>query len=72
VSNTKESRERVLLRAAYDLLTKAAREHYISQATAIATFYDGTMCDGFCLREDIAAELGIDEDTDPLMEGGAK
>ena len=58
-------RAKVLLRAAYDLLTRAERAHFVEQATHIESYYDGGYCDGYCLREDIASELGIDGDTDP-------
>jgi len=61
-------RTKVLLRAAYDLLTKADRAHFVEQATHITTWYDEADCDGYCLREDIAEELGIGDDTDPLEE----
>jgi hypothetical protein len=59
-------RQAVLLRAAYDLLTKADREHFVEQATYIVVRYDEANCDGGCLREDIAHELEIDPNTDPI------
>lgn len=59
-------RKAVLLRAVYDLLTKCDQSPFVLDAMGVLTFYDGADCDGMCLREDIAAELGIDEDTDPL------
>lgn len=61
-----EERAKILLRAAYDLLTRASRSHYVLEACSILTQYDGTDCDGECLRNDIAFELEIDEDSDPL------
>lgn len=60
-------RKDVLLRAAYDLLTKCDRSHYVLEANAVTVFYDDANCDGLCLREDIAMELGIEDDTDPLV-----
>jgi hypothetical protein len=60
-------RKAVLLRAAYDLLTKLERSHYVVEAASVTTFYDGANCDGYCLRDDIAAELNLDDDTDPLV-----
>ena len=60
------TRKEVLLRAAYDLLTKCDRSHYVLNANETPVFYDGVECDGSCLREDIAVELDIDGDTDPL------
>jgi hypothetical protein len=60
------TRKEVLLRAAYDLLTKCERSRYVLNANETTIFYDGAECDGSCLREDIAIELDIDSDTDPL------
>lgn len=59
-------RARILLRAAYDLLTKCKEGPYVLDAMGVLTFYDGTMCDGDCLREDIAIELDIEDDAEPL------
>ena len=64
---TTEARMRILLRAAYDLLTKADRMFYVEEAALICTYYDGASCDGCCLREDIADELNVERDTDPLI-----
>jgi len=61
-----EGRHAVLLRAAYDLLTRAERGVFVEEAVAIQTHYDGADCDGYCLRDDIACELGISDDTDPI------
>lgn len=61
-----QDRKLILLRAAYDLLTKAHRAYYVKDALSIVTFFDGAVCDGTCLREDIADELGIEPDTNPL------
>lgn len=66
---TELNRKDVLLRAAYDLLTRAKDSHYVLEATGIQTFYDEANCDGYCLREDIAYELGIDEETEPIPLG---
>ena len=63
---TSLDRKSVLLRAAYDLLTRADRAHFVEQATCIVTRYDDADCDGGCLREDIAHELGIDPETHPI------
>ncbi len=59
-------RKTVLLRAAYDLLKRSTRRHYVVEATSILTPYDAADCDGCCLVEDIAFELGLDDDTDPI------
>ena len=57
-----KNRKDVLLKAAYDLLKKADEAHFAEQATAIVVHYDGADCDGHCLMEDIAIELGLDAD----------
>lgn len=59
-------RKSVLLRAAYDLLKRSTQGHYVVEATSIHTHYDAADCDGYCLMEDIAYELGLDDDTDPI------
>ena len=61
-----ENRKDILLRAAYDLLRKASEMHYVQEATHITVFYDDADCDGYCLMEDIAAELDLDDDERPL------
>lgn len=61
-----DDRKEVLLRAAYDLLTKCKRSRYVLNANETLIFYDEVECDGYCLREDIAIELDIDSDTDPM------
>ncbi len=63
---THADRKTILLRAAYDLLTKADRAFFTLPANSILTRYDDADCDGVCLREDIANELGIDASTDPI------
>ena len=60
------NRKEILLRAAYDLLRKASEMHYVQEATHITVFYDDADCDGYCLMEDIAAELDLDDDERPL------
>lgn len=61
-----DNRKNVLLRAAYDLLTKCDKSHFVLDASEVLVRYDGADCDGSCLRQDIAAELGIDENTKPI------
>ena len=55
-----EIRKDELLRAAYDLLSKCERSHYVLDAMECTVFYDGTECDGHCLKEDIATVLNIE------------
>jgi len=62
LASLEPTRKEVLLRAAYDLLKKADEAHFVEQATAITVHYDDAECDGHCLMEDIAAELGIENE----------
>jgi len=61
-------RKDILLRAAYDLLTKC--ENGIGagpKAGSVEIFYNGADRDGSCLREDIAIELDISKKASPLL-----
>lgn len=62
-------RARILLRAAYDLLKRSTQGYYVKEATSILVRYDEANCDGHCLMEDIASELELDDDTDPISLG---
>lgn len=62
----KTDRKDILLRAAYDLLTVANRANYVKETCSILTYYDDAVCDGTCLLDDIAHELGINTGTDPI------
>lgn len=53
-------RKTVLLKAAYDLLKKQDDCGYVLDLLSETAEYDGTQCDGYCLMEDIAIELGIE------------
>ncbi len=56
-----EDRKVTLLKAALELLKKCNEGPYVKNALAETVFYDGTDCDGACLANDIAAELGEEE-----------
>ena len=58
----KVNRKDILLKAAYDLLQKCNESGYVVDALNKTVIYDGAECDGSCLMEDIAMELGIDTD----------
>ena len=64
--DTPGNRKDVLLRAAFDMLRRSIDSPYIIETCEIETHYDGADCDGFCLMEDIAAELGIENDAKPI------
>jgi hypothetical protein len=61
-----KDRKEILLRAAYDLLKRSTQDHFVREATAIVTRFDDANCDGYCLMEDIATVLGLDDDTEPI------
>lgn len=61
-----KDRKDILLRAAYDLLKRSSDQYFVEEATSILTRYDDANCDGYCLMEDIADELGFDKRTDPI------
>ena len=56
-----EDRKTVLLKAAYELLKKCNEGPYVKNVLAETVFYDGVDCDGWCLANDIAAELDLEE-----------
>lgn len=62
--NRKEDVERmeILLKASYDLLKKCDEGPYVKNALEETVFYDEADCDGFCLMEDIASVLGIEDE----------
>jgi hypothetical protein len=60
-----QDRKKILLRAAYDILKKQEMSHYVLDSLGTTAFYDGTDCDGYCLMEEIAHELGLEEGTLP-------
>lgn len=62
LASLEPTRKEVLLRAAYDLLKKASESHFVEQATEILVHYDDADCDGSCLMQDIATELGIEHE----------
>ncbi len=62
------TRAEVLLRAAFDLLSKQRDSGYTLDLLGETAFYDGVECDGSCLMDDIAAELNLDaRETGPLI-----
>lgn len=60
------NRKDILLRAAYDLLKRSTQQHYVQEATSILVHYDGANCDGYCLMDEIAQELGLEEGCQPI------
>ena len=60
------NRKETLLRAAYDLLKRSTQDIYVREATSILVRFDDANCDGYCLMEDIASELGLDDNEQPI------
>ncbi len=58
----KEDVERllVLLQATHDILAKCDQGTYVKNVLETSAFYDEAECDGYCLMNDIKAELNID------------
>lgn len=46
-------RAKTLLKATKELLDKQADSYYVLNLLSETVFYDGTECDGSCLKEDI-------------------
>lgn len=46
-------RKEILLKAVLDILEKQEKSNYVLNFFEQTTFYDGTICDGYCLIEDI-------------------
>ena len=58
-----KNRKEILLKAAHTILKKCADGYYVKNALEETALYDGVECDGQCLLDDIAAELGIEDET---------
>lgn len=52
-------RKEVLLKAAFDIFKQQREASEVLNCLSLKADYDGTECDGGCLLEDIANELGI-------------
>jgi hypothetical protein len=55
------TRERELLKAAYDILKKCHDSTYVLDVMSTTAFYDEVDCDGYCLANDIANLIGEEE-----------
>lgn len=53
-------RKEILLKAAYELLKKQRDANEVLDLLSQVVHYDDADCDGGCLMEDIAIELGIE------------
>jgi len=56
-----DNRKTVLLTAVHEMLKKQKESFYVLNCLEQTVFYDGADCDGECLLNDIAIELGIDD-----------
>lgn len=57
----KIKRYETLLKAAYELLKKQEESGYTLDLLSETVFYDGADCDVYCLMEDIAIELDLED-----------
>lgn len=57
-------RKAVLLRAAYDILKKCNESPYTISAIEATAYWDDAECDGSCLLQEIADELGESNEDD--------
>ena len=46
----------------YNLLKRQDESGYVLNLLEETSFYDEAECDGYCLKDDIAMELGIEEE----------
>lgn len=60
-------RKEYLLRQVLKMFKLQDESHYVLDINKMTIVYDGAECDGSCLKDDIMAELGID-DLDELEE----
>ena len=44
---------RVLLKTTYDFLKTAEKNPYVKDVLSMLIYYDGEICDGYCLMDDI-------------------
>ena len=61
MNNNKIKRYKTLLKAAYELLKKQEKSEYTLDLLSETVFYDEADCDGYCLMEDIAIELDLED-----------
>jgi hypothetical protein len=56
-----EDRKTILLRATYDILKSCDEGPYVKNVFEQTAIWDEVECDGYCLMEEIAVELGIED-----------
>ena len=54
-----------LLRATWDILTRCDDSPVVLDVSEVQARYDGTNCDGRCLKDDIGCYLDLSWDTEP-------
>lgn len=57
-----DDRKLILLKAAYDLLLKQEKSHYVLNILATTAHWDDAECDGYCLMgeiKDILEDAGV-------------
>lgn len=66
-----KNRKKVLLRACFDMLRKCEDARFVISPLETEVYYDEADCDGSCLLDDLALELGIERQTEPFVAPGA-
>ena len=64
-----QDRAKILLRATLDILRKCEKSPTVLDVSSQTAFWDGTECDGNCLREEIEELLFEIETPDQLKNG---
>jgi len=57
-----EDRSTILLKAVLEILNKCDNNPYVKNFFGESAFYDGTDCDGYCLKDDIEHFLEYGDD----------
>ena len=61
-------RKEILLKATYDILKKCYESPCVEDVMCTTAIWDDAECDGFCLMEEIAEELGLEALEGQIME----
>ena len=63
MNEEKYNRMKILLKAAFDILKKQKESPYVLNCLATTAIWDDAECDGYCLMEEIAEILEIDDES---------
>ena len=60
MKTNEEDRKTILLRATYDILKQCNDSYYVLSPFEVTAIWDDAVCDGYCLFDEIAEELGVE------------